>query len=164
MQHPRTLYITLLFCLLASPLATADSYPKITRYYDGDTVKIDNGLRQYKLRLRDIDAPERNQAYGKQAKRALIQLCKNAQIQVQLSGIDKYQRDLGYLHCNQQSASLYMVANGYAWYNQRYAMDDSLLQAQQQARQQKLGLWRAKSPTPPWQWRQKHPHAYAKSR
>lgn len=163
MQHAITLSVLLLFSWLTSALAAADTYPKITRYYDGDTVKIDDGMRQYKLRLRDIDAPERNQAYGKKSRLALMKLCKTAQIQVQLSGIDKYQRDLGILHCNQQSASAYMVANGYAWYNQRYAMDGSLLQAQQQARQQKLGLWRAKSPIPPWQWRQKHPHAYAKS-
>ena len=163
MKNRHMLAALLILPMLLVKAQAAEAYPKIVRYYDGDTVKIDGGMRQYKLRINDIDAPERNQAYGKQARRALINFCKHAQIQVQLSGTDKYQRDLGQLHCNQQSVSTYMVANGYAWFNQRYSLDGSLLLAEQHARQQKLGLWQSSAPLPPWRWRQKHAHAYANS-
>ena len=132
--------------------------PTITYFYDGDTVKIQQGLLEYKLRLTDIDAPERNQAYGKTSRRALATLCKNADVKVYLSGIDKYQRNLGKLSCNNQDASVFMINNGHAWFNRRYSMDYTLDLAEQSARTNKIGLWKRKNPTAPWQWRQHHSH------
>ena len=131
----------------------------ITYFYDGDTVKVKDGLSEYKLRLTDIDAPERNQIYGKTARRALIKLCQHAHVQVYLSGIDKYQRNLGKLTCDNSDASVFMINNGHAWFNRRYSMDYTLDIAEQTARSNQLGLWKRKNPTPPWQWRHKHPHS-----
>jgi len=72
--------------------------------YDGDTVKLrsNNSQDEFKLRLSDIDAPERNQSYGLKSRRALMKLCKGENITVtaRISGIDKYQRSLGKLECN----------------------------------------------------------------
>ena len=132
--------------------------PTITYFYDGDTVKVKDAASEYKLRLTDIDAPERNQAYGKTARRALIKLCKNANIQVIILGLDKYQRSLGKLTCNNQDVNTWMIVNGHAWFNQRYSMDYTLDVAEKTARSNKLGLWKRKNPTPPWQWRHNHPH------
>lgn len=131
-------------------------------FYDGDTVKIEDGGLVFKLRISDIDAPERNQRYGKKARRALMKLCKRAEIHYQITGIDKYQRRLGKLQCNQRDASLFMVQNGHAWFGDHYSSDHTLLIAQQQAQQAKLGLWQAKNPTPPWKWRKNHPQAHTK--
>ena len=140
----------------ASTLAA--ELPEIVTFYDGDTVKIRDTNATYKLRITDIDAPERNQQYGKTARRALIKLCKRADIQVQLTGVDRYQRKLGKLSCNQQDVSHFMVQEGHAWFNARYTNDGVLAQAQQAARTQGLGLWRNQHPTPPWQWRKNHPY------
>ena len=131
---------------------------EITYFYDGDTVKINDAGRAYKLRLSDIDAPEHNQAYGKKSRWALINFCKNASVNVYIVGIDQYQRNLGKLHCNNTDASAYMVRNGHAWFYRSYTMDDTLDLAEQQARQNKCGLWQTKQQTPPWVWRKKHPH------
>lgn len=49
---------------------------EISYFYDGDTVKIKDAGREFKLRLTDIDAPERNQTYGLKSRRALISFCK----------------------------------------------------------------------------------------
>jgi micrococcal nuclease len=130
--------------------------PTITHFYDGDTVKIDDGQRQYKLRITDIDAPERNQRYGKQARRTLMKLCKDAEIEVAFTGIDKYQRDLGYLTCNTIPVSQYMIEQGYAWFNVRYSSNWSLQVIENEARAARRGLWKQKKPMPPWEWRQKH--------
>jgi micrococcal nuclease len=131
---------------------------EITYFYDGDTVKIASNTGEYKLRITNIDAPERNQAYGKKSRRALMQLCGGANVQVYLAGIDKYQRNLGKLVCNNTDASQFMVANGHAWFNARYSNDLGLSVAQEQARRQQLGLWALKTQTPPWVWRKNHPH------
>lgn len=126
---------------------------EITHFYDGDTVKIKDTNREFKLRLSDIDAPERNQAYGLKSRRALMQLCKNAEVKVYISGQDQYQRSLGKLYCNKQNASEFMVKNGHAWFNRRYSMDYMLALLEDEARKNKRGLWEAEKPTPPWVWR-----------
>jgi len=152
-----------IFCLILSVnlhAYAADLTPKITYFYDGDTVKIKDALSEYKLRLTDIDAPERNQTYGKTARRALIKLCQNADIKVYITGTDKYQRKLGKLVCNTQDASIYMLKNGHAWFNRRYSMDYTLDIIEQESRRNKLGLWKRKNPVPPWQWRQKYQRKY----
>lgn len=131
---------------------------EITYFYDGDTVKVNDRGREYKLRLTDIDAPERNQAYGLKSRRALMQFCKNAEVKVYVSGQDKYQRSLGKLHCNKLDASEFMVENGHAWFNRRYSMDYMLALLEDEARKNKLGLWNAKKPTPPWVWRKNNSH------
>ena len=131
---------------------------EITYFYDGDTVKINDHGHEYKLRLTDIDAPERNQAYGLKSRRALMQFCKNTSVQVQLMGMDKYQRKLGKLACNNQDVSFYMLKSGYAWFYHQYSSDSALELAEMEARDNKRGLWRAKQQTPPWAWRKNHLH------
>ena len=129
---------------------------EITYFYDGDTVKIKDGSYEYKLRLTDIDAPERNQDYGLKSRRALINFCKKTDVKVYISGTDKYLRRLGKLHCNKQDASEFMVKNGHAWFNRRYSMDYMLALQEDEVRKNKLGLWQDEKPIPPWVWRKNH--------
>ena len=131
---------------------------EITYFYDGDTVKIVDAGFEYKLRITDIDAPERNQAYGKKSRRALMLLCSGGNIYAAISVTDKYGRKLGKLRCNNQDVSTYMIQNGHAWFYDRYSMDGSLLYQQQQARANQLGLWESKKPVQPWVWRKNHSH------
>jgi micrococcal nuclease len=119
----------------AQPLALSIAY-----FYDGDTVKINDGGLSYKLRISDIDAPELQQVYGKKSKRALMHLCKNAAIAVEITGQDKYSRQLGHLQCNQITVSDYMVKNGHAWANHYHQQHSPLIELEAEARQNKLGL------------------------
>ena len=137
--------------LLASVYAHAA--PALVNVIDGDTVIIrDNGLT-YHLRLLDIDAPERQQAFGIQSRRSLKQLCEHTSIAVQLQGRDLYGRTLGHLYCNNTDASQAQIALGMAWFNARYSKRFELDALQHQAQQQGLGLWQDAQPLPPWQWR-----------
>ena len=145
--------VKIAFLWLVFACATQVEAAEITYFYDGDTVKVADSTGEYKLRLSDIDAPERNQSHGKIARRALIQLCENAQVEVQLLSMDKYFRYLGKLQCNQQDASLHMLQNGHAWVNTYYQHDAYLIAAMKNAKQEKLGLWQNDNPTPPWVWR-----------
>lgn len=145
------LLITLIILIILSFKAHAS--PSILYFYDGDSVKIMDGSIEYKLRINHIDAPERNQAYGKKSRRALMQLCKDATIEVVITSTDQYQRQLGDLYCNQQDVSTYMISNGYAWFYKRYSKRKALAQVEENARKSKLGLWQDDQPIPPWVWR-----------
>jgi endonuclease YncB( thermonuclease family) len=73
---------------------------------------------EFKLRLTDIDTPERNQYFGLKSRRSLMKLCqgKNNIATAQISGTDKYQRSLGRLQCNQVDANYYLAEHDFAWY------------------------------------------------
>jgi endonuclease YncB( thermonuclease family) len=143
--------LTILICSLSH---AQESYI-VSYVYDGDTVQLSNVDGKLKLRLTDIDAPERNQPYGLKARRALISLCQggNIKVSVDIVGKDKYQRSLGRLQCNDKDASLYMLEQGYAWYPQKFSHDLMLKKAAEAARKNKDGLWQDDSPMPPWVWR-----------
>lgn len=146
--------------LLFATVSQADNSYTVSRVYDGDTVLLKNSRGKLKLRLTDIDAPERNQAYGQKSRRSLSKLCKGSKVNVtaQIVGTDKYGRSLGKLQCNGVDAGLYLVKHGLAWHNTKYSSNYATLNAEAIARQKRLGLWRNKKPMPPWVWR--HTHAY----
>ncbi len=130
----------------------------VSYVYDGDTVQLKSAEEKFKLRLSDIDAPERNQSYGLKARRALMKLCqgKHIEVKVEIAGTDKYARQLGNLYCNGTNAGHYLVENGLAWHQGRFTRDPTLKQAAEQARSQKLGLWQDPDPIPPWLWRKRN--------
>lgn len=147
------------FCLLITTASNAaDSYT-VSYVYDGDTVKLINAEGgEIKLRLTNIDAPERNQAYGLKSRRALIQLCQgnNIRATAHITGTDKYHRSLGKLQCNHIDASIYLAEHGLAWHYAQYSSEGSVYNAALKARQQKLGLWANGDAIPPWIWRKNH--------
>jgi micrococcal nuclease len=50
-----------------------------------------------------------------------------------------------------------MVEAGHAWWFTRYApYERHLAAAEELARRQRIGLWAAAEPVPPWTWRQRH--------
>jgi len=151
--------------LLSSAPGHADITYTVSNVYDGDTVELksSNGDK-LKLRLSDIDAPERNQEFGQKARRALIKLCKGSAIGVELAGRDKYNRHLGKLACNRTDASLYMAKHGYAWHNEKYSDNIAVRNAAATARRDRIGLWSADKPLPPWVWRRLHQNAYPSAR
>ena len=131
--------------------------------YDGDTVKLrpissNDSQDEFKLRLTDIDAPERSQSYGLKSRRALIKLCKgkNIIVTVQISGTDKYQRSLGKLECNGIDASYYLAEHGLAWFYAQYSSDTTIESAEKNARRRMLGLWANEKPIAPWVWRHQY--------
>lgn len=154
-------FSALLMLLLSTSLAAETQYI-VSQVYDGDTVELKSTSQKFKLRLTDIDAPERNQAHGLKARRALSNLCKGSDIliRVDITGTDRYGRTLGKLRCNETDASLYMAEHGHAWHNEKFSDDAAIRNAADRARQQGIGLWSAEKPVPPWVWRRLNGTAY----
>lgn len=152
--------------MLTCALSHAEEGYVVSRVFDGDTVELKNAHGKFKLRLSDIDAPERNQAYGQKARRALNNLCKGSNIEIQYSivGMDKYNRQLGRLQCNRIDASLYLAEHGYAWFNEKYSNDINIRNAANGARMNRIGLWSTQDPTPPWTWRRLQQNNYSPAR
>ncbi len=128
---------------------------RVVRIADGDTVSIlDANNKQHKVRLYGIDSPERDQPFGTAAKKVLMQLVDEKSVGVVVVATDSYGRAVGTLYQQGVNINVAMVANGYAWWYQHYAPHErTLASSEQQARDQKLGLWVQPDPVPPWDWR-----------
>ena len=110
----------------------------------------------HKIRFEHIDAPEvsPSQFYGITSRDALRTLVLNKSVTAQVSGKDKYGRNLGVVYLGQTNINLEMVAKGHAWHYKAYSSVQQYGTAETQARQAKIGLWAQANPIPPWTFRQ----------
>ena|SRR3989338_5782604 len=133
----------------------------VLRVNDGDTLTILTKNKLWlKVRLLEIDAPERGQAFGNKSKQSLARVCAKQQATVFFDKQDKYGRILGRVFCNKIDANRWQVAQGMAWVYDQYVNDHSLYQLQKKARDKKIGLWRDKKPTAPWVYRHNSPRHF----
>jgi endonuclease YncB( thermonuclease family) len=148
-------YLVLLLILVVSS-SGADVSGKVVKIADGDTLTILTfDKKQIKVRLSEIDAPERKQAFGNKSRQALINLCAGSRAILKNTSKDRYKRTLATVYCDGVDANTEMVKIGMAWVYDRYAKDKTLYELQAYAQLEKLGLWADPSPTPPWEFRRK---------
>ncbi|HDX3294585.1 TPA: thermonuclease family protein [Escherichia coli] len=153
----KILIIFALYILSSSLYAnTADIQGKVTRVLDGDTIEILQNKTPVRIRLANIDAPEKKQAYGRWSTDQLKSLIAEQSVRVTYSHNDRYGRIIGRVFTTGGSeANRFMVQSGAAWVYEHYNTDNDLATLQQEARSQKRGLWADPNPVPPWEWRQK---------
>ena len=145
----------LIGALLVSQVSNAEYLEslKIKRVVDGDTVHVFYQDEVYKIRLTEIDAPERDQPYGSDSTVYLKGLLKEGRVDVDISGTDRYGRKLGRLYWRGIDINRELVSAGYAWVYDQYVTDNSFYENQSKARNSKKGLWEDQNPLEPWNWR-----------
>ncbi|KXB30787.1 hypothetical protein AT959_08640 [Dechloromonas denitrificans] len=127
---------------------------KVVRIADGDTVTIlAEGNQQVTVRLADIDAPEKGQAFGNAARQALADAVFLKNIQVDVVKIDKYGRSVGYVVADGNDVNQMLVRDGHAWVYRQYVTRKSYLQDEEAARNRRAGLWKDTNPKAPWEFR-----------
>ncbi|EYB64730.1 endonuclease [Escherichia coli] len=102
-------YIPLVLFIFSWPVLCADIHGRVVRVLDGDTIEVMDSRKAVRIRLINIDAPEKKQDYG------------------------RWSTD--------------------TWVYEQYNTDPVLPVLQNEARQQKRGLWSDADPIPPWIWR-----------
>lgn len=128
---------------------------KVKWVVDGDTVHATKEGKLYKIRLTEIDAPERDQPYGAESTKLLKQLLEDGYFDVDISGIDIYERHLGRLYDNGVDINREMVEQGLAWVYDKYVTDKSFYENQSSAQKNNRGLWQNPESIAPWSWRQR---------
>jgi len=116
---------------------------------------VDN--RQIKIRLVQIDTPERKQPYGSRAKQALSDLTFGKEILTNVETIDRYGRSVARLCVDALDISAKMVRQAAAWVYRKYATDESLYEIEKEAQEAGRGLWALPEAqrVPPWEWRRR---------
>lgn len=114
----------------------------VTRVADGDTLWVrPAGGKPVKVRLQGIDAPERCQAWGEQARAALASRVLHQQVAVRTRAYDDYQRAISQVTLHGEDVAAWMVREGHAWsYRYRRSLGPYAEQ-EQQARAARRGLF-----------------------
>ena len=152
--------IALLLLWISCTINAATLQGKVVGVADGDTITVlDAHNKQHKIRLQGIDAPEKAQAFGQKSKQSLNQLVHSNQVTLDFQKKDKYGRTVGKVLLNGSDICLAQIKLGMAWHYKQYASEqpkedrEIYAQAEMDARNQAIGLWKDKSVTPPWEFR-----------
>ena len=154
MNFESSTYIASLVLAFSFP-AYADFSGRVVSVADGDTITVLVERQQVKVRLVEIDAPEKAQAFGNRSKQSLSDMCFDKEAQILEKGKDRYGRTLGRVYCVGIDTSAEQVRRGMAWVYDKYVTDHSLYQLQNEARTANRGLWYDPEPAPPWEWRRR---------
>ena len=148
-----------LLALTSLAVSAADLTGKVVGISDGDTLTLlvpdGASFKQVKVRLGEIDTPERKQPYGTRAQQTLSELAYNQQARVVVQDTDRYGRTVGRVYVGSLDVNAEMIRQGAAWVYRQYLKDQSLLALEQQAKAAKRGLWGLPEAErcPPWDWR-----------
>ena len=159
MKHPIVILLIAL-CLLPGQVYAASFTGKLVKVLDGDTVEVMHDGKAERVRLAQIDCPEKNQPFGQAAKKYVLDMAAQKVVKVEVTTVDRYGRTVGELFLpDGANMNKQIVGAGYAWQYKRYSNDDSYADLELGARVQRLGLWQGHRPVPPWEWRRRQRQA-----
>ncbi len=158
MRRPQPIATLPLFfslALLTRQILAADFTGRVVGVSAGDTITVLHNGKGERIRLHDINCPEKRQTFGKRAKQFTSSLVFAKTVTVQALDQDRYGRTVGeVLLPDGCSLNRELVRAGFARWYRRYAPDaETLKELEGEARVARRGLWADPNPTPPWEWR-----------
>ena len=128
---------------------------KVIGISDGDTVTVLKNKQQIKIRLAHIDCPEKRQPFGTKAKQFVSDAIFGKMVTVVSDGTtDRWKRLIAVIkYDNNQNLNKNLVRNGLAMHFKRYSDDMSYDVLEQQAKQNKVGMWSQNKVIAPWDFR-----------
>ena len=157
----RLIVIAAMFGGFCAAPAQAETYMgRIIGVADGDSLTLlDAQNRSHNIRLIGIDAPELAQAYGQAAQTSLAALALDQKATALCHPPVLNQREICTVTIGGQDIGLAQIRSGLAWWYLQnaaalsVATQSNYRQAEFHAKTRRLGLWDAKNPKPPWDWR-----------
>lgn len=119
---PRSsLSLVLILFLLTVPALADTLSGRVVAIADGDTLTVLTEQReQVRVRLSDIDTPERRQPWGTRARERLSELAFGQEVRVVVRDMDRYGRTVGRVWAGATDVNAAMVRDGAAWVYRRF--------------------------------------------
>jgi len=128
---------------------------KVVSIIDGDTFKLlSKDSIQIKVRLANIDCPEKKQPFSTKAKQFVSDAIFSKTVTINVLKKDRYRRYISNVIYNDSLILNYeLVKQGLAWHYVKYSKDTVLQKLEDEAKLKRIGLWQDKNPIAPWNWR-----------
>lgn len=130
---------------------------RVIAVLDGDTLLVSRGDKPVKLRLAEIDAPEKAQPYGTASQKSLADMVMGKQVQVESRAVDDYGRIVASVSVAGLNVNHEQLRRGMAWEYSRFHSNRELMALQREAQLAKRGLWAGEDIVEPSKWRKLHP-------
>lgn len=143
---------TILFFLLSLSFTSYSQHYKdirVVRVLDGDTIDVVLDGEQKRIRIAEIDCPEKGQPYSNRATQFTKDFTSGNIVNLKIKEKDRYGRYIGYISVEEKDLSTELVKNGYAWVYRFFSTSPLLLELEDTARKSKLGLWAEPNPIEP---------------
>ena len=155
---------------ISRPVKLSDTAYKICqtkRVADGDTIEVDCDGEELKLRFCGIDAPESKQPLGQESKALMAKLVEGKQVMVYPIEKDRYDRTIAEVEVfsgqktdKGENVNLFvngeMVLSGLAYHYAQYSSScpnkEAIVNAEDLAKDKKLGVWSGDYQKP-WDYR-----------
>jgi endonuclease YncB( thermonuclease family) len=144
------------FYVTYSDVSNAQSYEgKVIKVIDGDSINILHEGKPLRIRLAEIDAPERGQPFWKKSREALADYVAGKEVTVEEVDIDRYKRIVGQVYIGDLWVNGALVRGGYAYVYPRYVTTERLYEFEEEARESQAGIWKLPESerVKPWEWR-----------
>ncbi|MEN8176500.1 MAG: thermonuclease family protein [Pseudomonadota bacterium] len=141
-------------CLVPAANAETPAKARVFRIFDGDSFLARDRGRSYRVRIHGTDAPELDQPHGDASLQILEKMIRGKRVRVEAVGeaVEGYQA--AHVHWEDYDIGAELVRTGAAW---ALPGDDERAQQlaalEQEAREQRRGLWADTPAMPPWEWR-----------
>ena len=126
---------------------------RVTGIADSDTILVEIDWQPVRLRLAQIDAPEKAQPFGRRSEQSLRELVGKRDVQLSWRALDRYGRRIAQISVDGLDVNAEQVRRGFAWVYRKHSNDAALIRLEQQAQADRVGLWADAHPIPPWEWR-----------
>ncbi len=156
----KILFGTFMMSLLCATNADATNLieVKILKISDGDSFHASYDNLPIRVRLYGIDAPERKQINSSFSENQLKEILKvNESYTIEVMDVDAYGRYVGIAYVGEgETAQQLLLEEGNVWLYPRYCKASICYyweNLEEKAKNKKLGIWKDKNPTPPWEFK-----------
>ena len=120
-------YIPVVLFVFSCQVFSADIHGRVVRVLDGDTIDVMLSQHPVRVRLVNIDAPEKKQDYGRWSEKIMKSLIAGKTVTVTYFQRDRYGRILGQVYApDGMNVNHFMVRAGAAWVYEQYNTDPVL--------------------------------------
>jgi micrococcal nuclease len=129
---------------------------KVVRVTEGDTITILHEAKNETVRLYGVDCPEKGQDFGQNARQFTTDRVLGKKVEVQKVSTEQYGGTFGIVSIDGVVLNLELVKFGYAWTYRQYCTRKEChewCRFEDEAKREKLGLWRLPVAIPPWEFR-----------
>lgn len=149
--------VAVVWLCLALPVSAEVFQAKVLSVSKGDSITVLHDGYPEKIRLANVNSPEKDQAYGQKAREFTSGMVLGKQVTVDTTGQDRHAQSFAEVRTDDgKILNEELVKAGLAWWYRKHAPDNTrLAEMEKQARDQHLGLWADPDPVPPWEYRAK---------
>lgn len=141
--------------LLIPFLSYSQTTAKVVGIKDGDTIVVLlKDKTQQTLRLAEVDCPESGQAFGNNAKQFTSDAVFGKEVTFEETDQDRWGRTIAKVYYDDDLyLSAEIIKAGMGWWYYIYSDDESLGDLENEAKENKRGLWQDQNAISPWEYR-----------